>query len=226
VSIVTAPPDRDGFVLDQGDVLVVNNHGLASNTVINAGGRLDVLDGGVTDHTTVNLLGVERVDQFSSSNNSVVNRGGREIVEGVSNGTTIVGGVEIVDQGGHANDTTIGGSGRLEVLQRAVATNVTFADQGRNSVEILNPALLKGTITNWHVGDFIDLLDETRVSVSESGNVLTVKYERGSRELQTTYTLADQQPNAHFVVRSDGHGGTDIVLATGVQPLHHGDFLV
>ena len=159
MTVITAPPDRNGLVLDQGDVLVVNNHGLASNTVINAGGRLEIFGGGASDHTTVNLLGIELVDQFGSSNNSVVNKGGREIVEGVSNGTTIVGGVERVDHGGHANDTTIGGSGRLEVLLRAVATDVTFADQGRNSVEILNPAHLKGTITNWHVGDFIDLLE-------------------------------------------------------------------
>ncbi len=145
MTIITAPPDRNGLILDQGDVLVVNNHGLASNTVINAGGRLEIFGGGASDHTTINLLGLERVEELSSSNNSVVNRGGREIVEGVSNGTTIVGGVEIVDHGGHANDTTIGGSGQLEVLLRVVATDVTFADQGINSVEILNPALLKGT---------------------------------------------------------------------------------
>jgi hypothetical protein len=62
--------------------------------------------------------------------------------------------------------------------------------------------------------------------VSESGNVLTVTYENHHRKLvQTTYTLADQQPDTRFVVRSDDHGGTDIVLVAGAQPLHHHDFL-
>jgi len=222
MTIITAPPDRDGLVLDQGDVLVVENHGLATNTVVNMGGRLDLVGGGVSDHAIINAAGAERVNPFSTSNDSVINRGGREYVDrGVSNGTHIVGGVEIVDFKGHANDTTISGSGRLDILGTSDATNVTFAGQGRNSVQIEVPANLKGTISGWHVGDFVDLLDIRDVSVSESGNVLTVKYREGREDLQTTYTLANQQSDTHFVVRPDGHNGTDIVLVAGAQPHHH-----
>ena len=60
----------------------MERQGLATNTVIKAGGREDVVGGGVSDHTTINLLGVERVDEFFSSNSTVIHRGGREIVEG------------------------------------------------------------------------------------------------------------------------------------------------
>ena len=226
LAVFTAPPNQNGLVLDQGDLLLVERQGLATNTVINAGGREDVVHGGVSDHTTINLLGVERVDEFSSSNNTVVHRGGREIVEGVSNHTDIMGGREIVEGSGRANDTTIGNSGRLEILNgAAVAHNVTFADQGRNSIELSNPNRLTGTITNWHVGDFVDLLDTRATSVSEHGNVLTVTYEVGRDSRQVAYTLADQQPDTHFALRNDGHGGTDIVLVAGVQPPHHHDFL-
>ena len=180
MAVFTAPPNQNGLVLDQGDLLLVERQGLATNTVINAGGREDVVHGGVSDHTTINLLGVERVEKFSSSNDTVVHRGGREIVEGVSNHTDIMGGREIVEGSGRANDTTIGNSGRLEILNgAAVAHNVTFADQGENSIELLNPNRLTGTITNWRVGDFVDLLDTKATSVSEHGNVLTVTYEVG-----------------------------------------------
>jgi autotransporter passenger strand-loop-strand repeat protein len=225
MAVFTAPPNQSDLVLDRGDLLLVERQGLATNTVVNMGGRVDVAGGGVSDHSTINLLGVERVDRFGVSDNSVIHRGGREIVDGgVSNGTNIVGGVEVVDDGGHANDTTIGGSGRLEILMRAEATNVTFADQGRNSVELTNPANLKGTITNWHVGDFVDLLDVRATSLSESGNVLTVTYEIGPRSEKVAYTLADQQADSHFALRNDGHGGTDIVLVAGAQPHHHDFF--
>jgi autotransporter passenger strand-loop-strand repeat protein len=227
LAVITAPPNQNGLVLDQGDLLLVERQGLATNTVINAGGREDVIHGGVSDHTIINVLGVERVDEFSSSNNTVIHRGGREIVEGVSNHTDIMGGREIVEGSGRAYDTTIGNSGRLEVLYGAsVANNVTFADQGRNAIELSSPNRLTGTIANWHVGDFVDLLDTRATSVIEHGNVLTVTYEVGSHSRQVTYTLTDQQPDTHFALRNDGHGGTDIVLVAGVQPSHHGGFLI
>lgn len=225
MAVIKAPPDQNGVVLDAGDVLLVESQGLATDTVVNTRGRVEVAGGGVSDHSIINLFGVENVEPFGVSDNSVINRGGRENVDrGVSNGTNIVGGVEVVDFKGHANDTTISGSGRLDILGASDATNVTFAGQGRSSVQIQVPANLKGTISGWHVGDFVDLLGIRDVSVSESGNVLTVKYREGNEHLQTTYTLADQQPNTHFEVRADGHNGTDIVLVGGAQPHHHDFF--
>jgi autotransporter passenger strand-loop-strand repeat protein len=208
MTTITAPPDRDGLVLGERDLLVVENQGSASHTVLNAGGRLDILNGGSSDHTTVNSLGIEHVE-----------RGG------VSNSPRIMGGREFVESHGAVNDATIGDSGQLELFRGGHADNVTFADQGRNSVLLDNPANLHGTITNWRVGDYVDLIETRNVSVSESGGVLTVNYDVRGEQRQATYTLADQQADTHFVLRPDGHGGTDIMLAAGVQPHHQHDFL-
>ena len=226
MTTITAPPDRDGLVLGERDLLVVENQGSASHTVLNAGGRLDILNGGSSDHTTVNSLGIEHVERGGSSSDTLIHRGGREVVDGgVSNSPRIMGGREFVESHGAVNDATIGDSGQLELFRGGHADNVTFADQGRNSVLLDNPANLHGTITNWRVGDYVDLIETRNVSVSESGGVLTVNYDVRGEQRQATYTLADQQADTHFVLRPDGHGGTDIMLAAGVQPHHHHDFL-
>jgi autotransporter passenger strand-loop-strand repeat protein len=222
---ITAPPNRDGLVLDHGDVLVVEAHGFASNTIVSTGGRLDVVDGGVTDHTTVNSLGVERVDELASSNNTLIHRGGREIVDGgASNSPMIMGGKELVSHQGVVNDATIGDSGQLLLLRGGVANNVTFTNTGQNSVLLDNPTELKGTITNWHVNDYIQLADTRVVSVEEKGNTLTVTYDIGPVDKQVTYKIADQQPNTLFVLHQT-IGGAEIVLVAGAQPSHHHDFL-
>ena len=226
MTTITAPPNRDGLVLNNRDTLVVENDGLATNTVINAGGREDLIRGGISDHTTVNFLGVEYVNGFAISNNALIHRGGLEIVAGgVSNSPDIMGGREIVTHRGAVNDATIGNSGQLELFSGGRVNNVTFTDHGRNSVLLDDPINLRGTITNWHVGDVVDLLDTKATSVSEQGNVLTVTYEVGKDSRQVAYTLADQQPDTHFALRNDGLGGTDIVLVAGVEPLHHHDLL-
>ena len=226
MSNITAPPNRDGLVLHNKDVLVVEHQGSASNTTINAGGLLDVLRGGASDHTIVNSLGVERVSQGASSSDTLIHRGGREVVDrGVSDNPQIMGGKEFVVEHGVVNDATIGNSGQLELFRGSRVNNVTFTDQGRNSVLLDNPQNLHGTITNWRVGDYVDLAETRATSVSETGNVLTVTYEHVGKSAHVAYTLADQQPDTHFALRNDGQGGTDIVLVAGVEPLHHHDLL-
>jgi autotransporter passenger strand-loop-strand repeat protein len=56
----TAPPDQNNLVLNNGDVLNVNNHGTASNTVINAGGVENVM--GQSILTAITNSGVENVE--------------------------------------------------------------------------------------------------------------------------------------------------------------------
>ena len=67
----TAPPNQNGLVLGNGDVLQVNTGGTATNTIVDVGGEVDVSGG-----TAVNTI----LD------------GGQEIVRsGIANGVTFDG---------------------------------------------------------------------------------------------------------------------------------------
>jgi len=57
----TAPPTQTGLVLNSGDTLNVNIHGIAVKTTINDGGLENVLGGGRAEFTTINAGGVERL---------------------------------------------------------------------------------------------------------------------------------------------------------------------
>jgi autotransporter passenger strand-loop-strand repeat protein len=199
MSTITAPPNRDGLVLHNKDVLVVEHQGSASNTTINAGGKLDVLRGEASDHTIVNSLGVERVSEGGSSSDTLIHRGGREVVDrGISDNPQIMGGREFVDHHGAVNDATIGNSGQLELFLGGRVNNVTFTDQGRNSVLLDNPQNLHGTITNWRVGDYVDLAETRATSVSEAGNVLTVTYEDGRHTSPIRSRTSSRTPISPF----------------------------
>ena len=65
MTTITAPPIQYGRVIGRGDVLVVERQGSGSHSVINAGGRLDVLAGGAADHTRDFVSGVERVEAIA-----------------------------------------------------------------------------------------------------------------------------------------------------------------
>ena len=213
-----APPNQSDLVLQNGDILLVEAMGTATNTQIKMGGLERVFAGGTSENTTIDLLGRERVDADGTSNHTTIHNGAREIVFGTSNNTDIVGGIEVVELRGVAHDTTIGGNfGRLDVTGAGRAHNVTFSDKGIGSVELGNPLALTGTITNWHIRDFIDL-EETRVTgvINSIHNTVTVIY---GQNRSVTYTLVDQQPDTEVTFRSDGHGGTDLILTpiVGVQ---------
>jgi len=60
MTMYTAPPNQNGLVLGDGDVLQVNTGGTATNTIVDRGGEVDVA-GGTAVNTTLD--------------------GGREIVE-------------------------------------------------------------------------------------------------------------------------------------------------
>jgi hypothetical protein len=79
---------------------------------------------------------------------------------------------------------------------------------------------LKGTVTNWHVGDVIDFLNTNVTSVQQKGNKLTVTFD-GNQE--ATYKLSHQEHNTEFQLRPDGHGGTNLTLVhiVGVGHAHH-----
>lgn len=200
----------------------VHSGGVSNFTSLD-GGYEHLYSGGISRNTTVSDGGAEYVDRFGVSYGTKLERGGSEYVreDGVSNSTVIgTGGVERVD--GLANDTIIDAGGREQVFVDGQAHNVTFAG-ARALLQLENPTGLTGVLSGWRIGDTIDLQRTHVHSVSETGNVLTVNY--GNNQT-VEYTLANQQADTHVAFHSDGRGGTDLVLATGVQPLTHHDLLV
>lgn len=142
-----------------------------------------VIEGGLTDHTIVNFLGVEDVDAFSVSLNAVIHRGGREIVDGgTSNSTDIMGGRETVFHSGAVNDATIDNFGQLEVLRGGHANDVTFAGPGLILLD--KPTGLTGTITNWRVGDVLDLAQSREVTVESISQRAAQEGQRPDRHLR------------------------------------------
>ena len=198
--------------------------GVVFDTTVNLFGFENVESGGISIATTINFMGKETVHPGGLSLNTTIHAGGGEIDAGVADNTDLVGGRLIVDGLGVATNTTIGHSGRMEVLNSGQAHDVTFSGGGA-TIEFSDPGALTGTITNWHVGDVIDLLRTRVTAVSESGDTVTVTY-HNFLQRQVTYTLADQQPGTHVALRPDGHGGTDLIVTTGVQPLHQHDLFV
>lgn len=204
----TAPPTQLHLVLDRGDTMNVQDHGLAYGT-INNGGTVNVSAGGTIVGTTIN---------FADGNAGIVT------VSGVTTDTTINHGLLNVTAGGtsiHATinnlgalwvnglaiDTTINEGGSLDILN-GTANNVTFG--GANAVLAVagNPSSLTGTISNWQVGDVLDFMNTVVSDVDQTGNKLTVTY----GDHATSYLLAGQQAGTEFQLRSDGNGGTEVVL--------------
>jgi autotransporter passenger strand-loop-strand repeat protein len=271
MTVITVPPNQNGFVIHPGDRLEVNTGGVATNTTVQGeavldirggvtngttvhwGGEENVYDsgvangttlhrvgvqfvysggvsndtmvtggyqriesGGLSNHTTVFNEGLEFVANGGTANDTAVDRGGGEFIAtgGVANHTVVnAGGAERVE--GLANDTTIEARGRELVFDEGQAHNVTFAGS-HATLELENPSGLTGVLADWQVGDVVDLLHTHVHSVDETGGVLTVTYGAGHT---VTYMLADQQAGAHVAFRSDGHGGTDLILTTGADAL-------
>lgn len=193
----------------------VRPYGVSYGTVIDSGGGEQIR--GESIDTIVNNGGQERV-LAGKSVGTIINDGGEEVVfdGGATSVGTIIhsGGLETV-YGGTAVDTTIDG-GTETVNFSGIADNVVFA--GANSrLELELPTVLKGTVSNFRVSDVIDLRNTTVTGVSETGNTVTVTY---GNDQKAVYTLAGQQPDTHVTTRSDGHGGTDLILTPIVGVPH------
>jgi autotransporter passenger strand-loop-strand repeat protein len=95
----TAPPDQNGLVLNNGDILNVNSGGVAKHTELNNGGIVNVNAGGATNGTFID--GVENV--AGTDTGSVLARGGVEnvLAGGSTNGLDFEGGtLTLVDPNG------------------------------------------------------------------------------------------------------------------------------
>jgi hypothetical protein len=84
-------------------------------------------------------------------------------------------------------------------------------------LELASPTGLKGTVTNWQVGDVIHFLETVVTDVHQRGDVLTVEF--GNQN--ASYLLAGEQDDTKFKLRSDDHGGTDLIMVPLVGAHHH-----
>jgi autotransporter passenger strand-loop-strand repeat protein len=132
-----------------------------------------------------------------------VNRGGH------STFTTIKpGGIENVQSGGVAVSTFIDG-GVEHVFRGGEAEKVSF-DAPNSTLELATPTGLTGSVRSWRVGDKIDFLNTKVDGFRDFDNKVQVYY--GTDDRSWTIQLINKQPNTHFVLQSDGHGGTDLIL--------------
>ncbi|WP_158904141.1 autotransporter outer membrane beta-barrel domain-containing protein [Burkholderia sp. L27(2015)] len=110
--------------------------GIASNTVISAGG-IQVVRGiggtaGIAVSTTIGALGEERISAGGSASDTVVGSGGLQTVSsgGLATSTTISGGgQQTVSAGGIANLTTVN-SGGAEIVSTGAVANNTVVNSG------------------------------------------------------------------------------------------------
>jgi autotransporter passenger strand-loop-strand repeat protein len=232
MTMFTAPPDQTDLVLNTFDILNVFKGGMATGTIINQnavenvysggtalftivngssvlnilgkgigttidGGNENVAGGGTVIDTTINKGGSELLNAGTTSIGTIINEAGVQSVLGTAKGTIINGGLENVFSGG-------------------IADGVIFAGH-HSTLALAMPSELTGIIRNWHVGDVIDFLNTKVTGVNEVANKVTVSY--GDHQT-ASYLLAGQQANTHFALQSDNHGGTDLVLTSGVG-VHH-----
>jgi hypothetical protein len=97
---------------------------------------------------------------------------------------------------------------------------VIFGPEGtpHATLELATPSGLKGTITNWQVGDVIDFLNTDVTSFKLTGSpisdlTLTVTYD-GTQT--ASYTVSRQPPDTEFKLQSV-ENGTDLILVGSVN---------
>jgi autotransporter passenger strand-loop-strand repeat protein len=181
----------------------------ATDTTVNSGGEQNVYAGATASGTTVNAGGIQ-ID-WGNAVDATIN-GGTQFVIGTASDTTIVSGVQHVQDGGVATNTTIGSGGTEYVHGGSTANGVTFA--GPSAALVLDHAdSFTGAISGWQDGDSIDLgdirfgADTTLAYVANeanTGGTLTVS--DGSHV--ASLALLGQYTAADFALASDGLGGS------------------
>ena len=195
----------NGTIIHGGTEFIIGLGSVSNGTIIDGGHEL-VTRGAASNGTIIDRFGVEILDDGGNSNGTIVNRGGEETVErsGTANGTTIAqSGVEHVNPGGTANNVIFGGPDAV--------------------LQLGQPSGLKGSVSDWQVGDVIDFKNTSVTSAQEDDahSTLTVHYAAGNLVQTATYTLVNQQADTAFELRSDRHGGTELILTPIVGVDHH-----
>ncbi|MCP3368295.1 Ig-like domain-containing protein [Bradyrhizobium cajani] len=180
----------------------------ADQTVIQNGGNAYVGTGGAVTATTVNAGGLLYVAAGGSATGSTID-GGFAWVAGTASNTTLNSGE--LDVTGSASGTHLAG-GIERVLAGGVQNGVDFAGSAA-TLTLENAAGLTGTVSNFEVGDTIDLLNTSVSSFTFDGSTLTLATNSGT----VAYQFAGVQSGTELNVTDDGHGGTAISLSLLVQ---------
>ena len=200
--------------------------GMAIDTTINDGGKLNVSADGQATHTIINGGGFEvvmsPVKALAIATDTIINDNGELLVAtgGQIIDTTVnAGGGESVRGGGTATDTTINAGGHERVEIGGTADNVIFGPHGTRhaTLELATPSGLKGTITNWQVGDVIDFLNTDVTSFKVTGKTLTVTYD-GTQT--ASYTVSSQGTDTWFELKKVPNG-TDLIAVPLLGVHHH-----
>ncbi|MGX1321669.1 autotransporter passenger strand-loop-strand repeat protein [Bradyrhizobium sp. USDA 377] len=215
--------------IENGGRQYIGTDGIADGTLIKTDG-FQYVDAGGKATDSVIAGGFQYVGQNGTANNAIVNAGGTQDVGagGIATGTTLNGGVQFV--AGTANDTTVDAGGQLFVGAGGVtndshlvngfeyvtaggtADGVDFA--GSAATLLLDQASgLTGTVSNFEIGDTIDLLNTSVSSFTFDGTTLTLATNSGT----VAYQFAGVQSGTELKVADDGHGGTAISLSLLVQ---------
>ncbi|QQO32159.1 AIDA repeat-containing protein [Bradyrhizobium diazoefficiens] len=182
--------------------------GIAENTVIENGGNSYIGAGGSVTATTVNGGGLLYVDAGGSAASTTIN-GGVGFVIGTASNTTLNSGE--FDVAGTADNTHLAG-GVEHVFAGGVQNGVDFAGSAA-TLTLESASGLTGIVTNFEVGDTIDLLNMSVSSLDFDGSTLTLVTNLGTG----TYQFAGLQSDTQLNVIDDGHGGTAISLSLLVQ---------
>jgi autotransporter passenger strand-loop-strand repeat protein len=226
LELVDAGATATNTLVDGGFFYVVGN---ASGSTVRNGGTEEVA-GGVSDGAIIGNGGTQRIDQNGTATNATVNTSGIQNVNAGATATDTVlnGGVQYV--AGSTSNTTVDGGGQLFVGAGGVSTDahlvngfeyvsaggtaqgVDFA--GAAATLLLDDASgLAGTVSNFEMGDSIDLLNTSVSSFAFDGSKLTLATNSGSY----AYEFAGLQSDTEFYVGGDGHGGTVISLVLLTQ---------
>ena len=201
---------RDTIV--NGGVEVVGAGGTASGTTVNNGGEEYVVTGGRVSGTTLNGgFGVIAGTAVGTK----VNSGATLYDLGAASGTIVnSGGLEFVESGATANNTSISG-GTVEIASGAAATGtVTFLPGAGGTLRLDDAIHYGGLIAGFGLPDQLDLTNISFVSGITSANFVesggntsgTLTVTDGTHTAQIT--LLGQYVTGNFHLQNDGHGGT------------------
>ena len=195
-----------------GGVEVVGAGGTASGTTVNNGGEEYVVTGGRVSGTTLNGgFGVIAGTAVGTK----VNSGATLYDLGAASGTIVnSGGLEFVESGATANNTSISG-GTVEIASGAAATGtVTFLPGAGGTLRLDDAIHYGGLIAGFGLPDQLDLTNISFVSGITSANFVesggntsgTLTVTDGTHTAQIT--LLGQYVTGNFHLQNDGHGGT------------------
>jgi len=173
--------------------------GATTGTVVSNGGFEIVAAGGVASGVTL-LAGAV----FSGAGTLA----GANVDLGVVDGAALAGGLA-VSSGGVASGVTVGSGGVETLLSQGSATGDTLASGGRL---VISPGAAPGvaalTVRSGAVID-LALVSATSAAVNSAGQLVATS----GGVTVATIALAGSAAGLNFAVRSDGAGGTDILLA-------------